>query len=63
MEQCRLSGLEFDVAASAGWYSAIAGLLGGFAFVAVLLPLDHEVVEDESDCRASDLVAGLLCQS
>jgi hypothetical protein len=34
--------LDFDVAASAGWYSAVAGLLAGFAFVAILLPLDHE---------------------
>lgn len=32
----------FDIAAAAGWYSAIAGLLAGFALVAILLPLDHE---------------------
>jgi hypothetical protein len=42
MGSCQLSDLPFDVAASAGWYSAVAGLLAGFAFVAVLLPLDHE---------------------
>lgn len=42
METCRLDDLAFDVASSAGWYSAVAGLLAGFAFVAVLLPLDHD---------------------
>lgn len=42
LESCQLNDLPFDVAASAGWYSAVAGLLAGFAFVAVLLPLDHE---------------------
>ncbi len=39
MELCRLNDVPFDVASSAGWYSAIAGLLAGFAFVAVLFPL------------------------
>ena len=39
---CRLNDVAFDVASSAGWYSAVAGLLAGFAFVAVLLPLDHD---------------------
>lgn len=42
VDVCRLEALDFDVAASAGWYSAVAGLLAGFAFVAILLPLDHE---------------------
>jgi hypothetical protein len=28
---CRLSSVDFDIAASAGWYSAIAGVLAGFA--------------------------------
>ena len=46
MESCRLNDLPFDVATSAGWYSAVAGLLAGFAFVAVLLPLDHETDVD-----------------
>lgn len=48
MDVCRLEDVAFDVASSAGWYSAIAGLLAGFAFVAVLLPLDHDS-DDESD--------------
>lgn len=42
MDPCRLTDVAFDVASSAGWYSAVAGLLAGFAFVAVLLPLDHD---------------------
>lgn len=42
MDPCRLNDVAFDVASSAGWYSAVAGLLAGFAFVAVLLPLDHD---------------------
>jgi hypothetical protein len=41
-----LTDLSFDVASSAGWYSAVAGLLAGFAFVAVLLPLDHDTDAD-----------------
>ena len=39
---CELDELGFDIAAAAGWYSAIAGLLAGFAMLAILLPLDHE---------------------
>lgn len=42
-----ISGTSFDIAASAGWYSAVAGLLAGFALLAVLLPLDHEAEEDD----------------
>ena len=42
MDACGLNNTPFDVASSAGWYSAIASLLAGFAFVAVLLPLDHD---------------------
>jgi hypothetical protein len=46
MTDCRISALDFDIAASAGWYSAIAGLLAGllagFALLAILLPLDHD---------------------
>lgn len=44
---------EFDIAAAAGWYSAIAGLLAGFALLAVLLPLDHEAAEDSVNDRAA----------
>ena len=44
---CRLSALTFDIASAAGWYSSIAGLLAGFALLAVLLPLDH--IDDDSD--------------
>ena len=48
--ECRLSSLDFDIAASAGWYSAIAGLLAGFALLSILLPLDHDTVDhDESE--------------
>lgn len=47
---CRLDSLTFDIAASAGWYSAIAGLLAGFALLSILLPLDHEARgNDESN--------------
>ena len=42
MTACRLSSIDFDIAASAGWYSAIAGLLAGFALLYILFPLDHE---------------------
>lgn len=44
---CRLDAAAFDIASSAGWYSAIAGLLAGFALLAILLPLDHDA--DASD--------------
>ena len=50
MTTCRLSTIDFDIAASAGWYSAIAGLLAGFALLYILFPLDHETtVSDETD--------------
>ena len=50
MTACRLSSIDFDIAASAGWYSAIAGLLAGFALLYILFPLDHETtVSDETD--------------
>ncbi|MBI1352553.1 MAG: hypothetical protein GC156_15740 [Actinomycetales bacterium] len=49
MDTCLLNDAAFDVASSAGWYSAVAGLLAGFAFVAVLLPLDHD--SDQQDER------------
>ena len=54
---CRLEGLPFEIAASAGWYSAIAGLLAGFAFVAVLLPLDHESSEGDDTQTGHAVVA------
>ena len=44
---CRLSPLTFDIASAAGWYSSIAGVLAGFALLAILLPLDH--IDDDSD--------------
>ena len=39
----------FDIAAAAGWYSAVAGLLAGFALVAMLLPLDRDGAEVEPE--------------
>lgn len=50
MDECRLIESNFDIASAAGWYSAIAGLLAGFALLAILLPLDHETdLEDEQE--------------
>lgn len=57
MDVCRLDGLEFDIAAAAGWYSAIAGLLAGFAFVAVLLPLDHDSTDGDDSQTGHAVVA------
>jgi len=57
VDVCRLEGLEFDIAASAGWYSAVAGLLAGFAFVAVLLPLDHDSSEEDDAQTGHPVVA------
>lgn len=57
---CRLSDLSFDIAASAGWYSAIAGLLAGFALLVILLPLDHS--SDEADeSKTADAVVVFTC--
>ena len=53
---CRLDMLQFDIAAAAGWYSAIAGLLAGFALLAILLPLDHEAVQEEDRSIADSIV-------
>src|SRR5690606_10258782 len=60
---CRITELEFDVAASAGWYSAIAGVLAGFALLAILLPLDHDAAEDDPERarHGSDGVVILAC--
>lgn len=41
-------GGAFDIAAAAGWYSAVAGLLAGFALLAILLPLDHEAADPDT---------------
>ena len=48
---CRLSPLTFDIASAAGWYSSIAGVLAGFALLAILLPLDH--IDDDNDEAAT----------
>lgn len=57
--ECRLDDLTFDIAAAAGWYSSIAGLLAGFALLAILLPLDHEAESD--DDRSSEPVVVMTC--
>lgn len=57
---CRLPSLDFDVAASAGWYSAIAGLLAGFALLSILLPLDHEAA-DEDGTETGNAVVVFTC--
>jgi len=51
---------SFDIAVAAGWYSAVAGLLAGFALVAILLPLDHDSAEIESE-RATNAVIVFVC--
>ena len=57
---CRLSSLDFDIAASAGWYSAIAGLLAGFALLSILLPLDHEAA-DPDEAQSGNAVVVFTC--
>ena len=52
---CRLSPLAFDIASAAGWYSSIAGVLAGFALLAILLPLDH-IDDDTDEATTSDAV-------
>lgn len=50
---CTLPDEPFDIATAAGWYSAAAGLLAGFAMLAILFPLDHEATSvDERTERA-----------
>lgn len=44
---------SFDIAAAAGWYSAVAGLLAGFALLAVLLPLDHDTRDDDAEAAGA----------
>jgi hypothetical protein len=58
---CRITELDFDVAASAGWYSAIAGVLAGFALLAILLPLDHEAADPDAAGHGADGVVILVC--
>lgn len=57
---CRLEAAAFDIASSAGWYSAIAGLLAGFALLAILLPLDHEANASD-DPHTADSVVIFTC--
>jgi hypothetical protein len=62
MQECRLAESTFDIAAAAGWYSAIAGLLAGFAVVAILLPLDHDSdVGDDESTGAMESVVIFTC--
>ncbi len=67
MIDCRFSAPDFDIAASAGWYSAIAGLLAGFALLAILLPLDHDSglegghPDDPGPVGASESVVMFTC--
>ncbi len=56
---CRLDALDFDIAATAGWYSSIAGLLAGFALLAILIPLDHEAASEDE--RGADTVVIMTC--
>ena len=57
--ECRLNTLDFDIAATAGWYSSIAGVLAGFALLAILIPLDHEAETDDE--RGADTVVIMTC--
>jgi hypothetical protein len=57
---CRLSSLDFDIAASAGWYSAIAGLLAGFALLSILFPLDHEA-SNPDESQSGNAVVVFTC--
>jgi hypothetical protein len=53
---CHITHFEFDIASTAGWYSSIAGLLTGFALLAILLPLDHEAERDDVECTNAVVV-------
>ena len=57
---CRLSSLDFDIASSAGWYSAIAGLLAGFALLSILFPLDHDAL-DHDESSTGEAVVVFTC--
>lgn len=54
-----LEDLTFDISSAAGWYSSIAGVLAGFALLAILLPLDHEAESDEE--HAALPVVAMTC--
>lgn len=56
---CQLDRLDFDIPATAGWYSSIAGVLAGFALLAILIPLDHEAGSDDE--RSADTVVIMTC--
>lgn len=56
---CQIAAFEFDIASTAGWYSSIAGLLTGFALLAILLPLDHEA--ESEDAEGSNAVVVFTC--
>ncbi len=60
---CRAVGIDFDIAATAGWYSAIAGMLAGFALLAILLPLDHAAAAggDEAESSSSNAEVVFTC--
>jgi hypothetical protein len=53
---CEIAAFEFDIASTAGWYSSIAGLLTGFALLAILLPLDHEADREDVECTNAVVV-------
>lgn len=53
---CQIAAFEFDVASTAGWYSSVAGLLTGFALLAILFPLDHEAEREDIDCSNAVVV-------
>ena len=56
-------GFDFDIAATAGWYSAVAGLLAGFALLAILFPLDHALADDDETAaaRTAEAVVVFTC--
>jgi len=53
---CQISAFEFDIASTAGWYSSVAGMLTGFALLAMLLPLDHEAEREDAECTHAVVV-------
>jgi len=53
---CQIAQFEFDIASTAGWYSSIAGMLTGFALLAILLPLDHEAEREDVECTNAVVV-------
>ncbi len=56
---CLLGPLDFDIPATAGWYSSVAGVLAGFALLAILIPLDHEAATDDE--RSAETVVIMTC--